>query len=119
MHEDPVVLEGERPLLRHAHERGDAPRNLRLGVRGHERADAVVLDVRRGGVGEVELFELLVHPAAELGRGHLGLEPFRLLVNDPRFRNRPMILETPKEEDGEDMDPVNLATLRRLRLSDS
>ena len=52
---------------------------------------------------------------AHIGRGHLGLEPFRLLVNDPRFRNRPMVLETPKEEgDNEDMDAVNLAALRGL-----
>jgi deoxyribonuclease-4 len=52
---------------------------------------------------------------AHVGRGELGLEPFRLLVNDPRFRNRPMILETPKEaEDGADMDAVNLAALRGL-----
>ena len=52
---------------------------------------------------------------AHIGRGHLGLEPFRLLVNDRRFRNRPMILETPKEEGEEsDMDTVNLATLRGL-----
>jgi deoxyribonuclease-4 len=52
---------------------------------------------------------------AHIGQGHLGLEPFRLLVNDPRFRNHPLILETPKEEDdGDDMDAVNLATLRGL-----
>jgi len=52
---------------------------------------------------------------AHIGRGQLGLEPFRLLVNDPRFRSRPMILETAKE-DGicKDMDRVNLATLRGL-----
>src|SRR5262249_38974664 len=30
---------------------------------------------------------------AHLGRGCLGLEPFRLLVNDRRFRDRPMVLE--------------------------
>jgi deoxyribonuclease-4 len=52
---------------------------------------------------------------AHIGRGEMGLEPFRLLVNDPHFRNRPMILETAKEEGDEtDMDAVNLATLRRL-----
>ncbi len=52
---------------------------------------------------------------AHIGKGHLGIEPFRLLVNDRRFRNRPMILETPKEgSDGEDMDVVNLRTLREL-----
>jgi deoxyribonuclease IV len=52
---------------------------------------------------------------AHIGRGCLGLEPFRLLVNDPRFRNRPMVLETAKEEgDNLEMDAVNLATLREL-----
>jgi deoxyribonuclease IV len=50
-----------------------------------------------------------------IGRGHLGLEPFRLLVNDPRFQQRPMILETPKEDgDREDMDRVNLQAVREL-----
>jgi deoxyribonuclease IV len=52
---------------------------------------------------------------AHIGRGELGLEPFRLLVNDRRFRNRPMVLETPKEDTAEgDMDAVNLALLRSL-----
>jgi deoxyribonuclease-4 len=52
---------------------------------------------------------------AHIGQGHLGLEPFRLLVNDRRFRNRPMVLETPKEsEDGVDMDTVNLQVVRSL-----
>jgi deoxyribonuclease-4 len=51
---------------------------------------------------------------AHIGRGQLGLEPFRLLVNDRRFRKHPMILETPKEEDGQDMDTVNLNMLRGL-----
>ena len=55
---------------------------------------------------------------AHIGKGHMGLEPFRLLVNDQRFRRHVMILETPKEgPNGEDMDVVNLATLRRLRLN--
>jgi deoxyribonuclease-4 len=52
---------------------------------------------------------------AHIGRGCLGLEPFRLLVNDRRFRNRPMVLETPKEEEvGTDTDTVNLRVLRGL-----
>ncbi len=52
---------------------------------------------------------------AHIGQGQMGLEPFRLLVNDHRFRNRPMILETPKEDDeGRDMDTVNLNVLRGL-----
>jgi deoxyribonuclease IV len=52
---------------------------------------------------------------AHIGRGCMGLEPFRLLVNDPRFRRHPMVLETPKEAiDGRDMDEVNLKVLRSL-----
>ena len=56
---------------------------------------------------------------AAVGKGHLGIEPFRLLVNDPRFRTRAMILETPKEDDaGNEMDPVNLSILRGFLLGD-
>src|SRR3954470_10572853 len=33
-----------------------------------------------------------------IGRGCLGLEPFRRIVNDRRFRGLPMLLETPKGE---------------------
>ncbi len=50
-----------------------------------------------------------------IGEGELGLEPFRLLLNDPRFADLPMYLETKKEQrDGEEMDAVNLRTLRGL-----
>lgn len=50
-----------------------------------------------------------------IGRGQLGLEPFRHLLNDRRFRKVPMYLETPKEDlDGEPGDQVNLRTLREL-----
>ena len=57
---------------------------------------------------------------AHLGRGCLGLEAFRLLVNDRRFRDHPMILETPKEDgDQGDMDAVNLKVLRDLLTPDA
>jgi len=57
----------------------------------------------------------LVDRHAHIGAGCLGLEPFRLLLNDPRFRNRPMVLETPKgNEKCADMDAVNLGVLRGL-----
>ena len=48
-----------------------------------------------------------------IGQGFLGTKPFRMLLNDPRFRSVPMILETPK---GKDMraDVENLALLRSL-----
>ncbi|MBX3427753.1 MAG: deoxyribonuclease IV [Pirellulales bacterium] len=52
---------------------------------------------------------------AAIGRGEMGIEPFRFLVNDRRFRRVPMYLETPKgEENGVDLDVINLATLRGL-----
>jgi deoxyribonuclease-4 len=52
---------------------------------------------------------------AKIGTGKLGLAPFRLLLNDPRFANVPMYMETPKgEEDGEQLDAINLRTLRGL-----
>ena len=57
-----------------------------------------------------------------IGKGCLGLDPFRWLLNDPRFKDLPMLLETPKLETSEskkksDLDPwdaKNLRTLRRL-----
>lgn len=49
-----------------------------------------------------------------LGRGQIGREAFGCLMQDDRFREVPKILETPKEEGGKQMDPVNLAFLRRL-----
>ncbi len=61
----------------------------------------------------VKLLGSRVDRHAGLGFGHVGLDAFRRLVTDPRFADRPMILETPKEDDaGEPMDPVNLALLR-------
>jgi deoxyribonuclease-4 len=48
-----------------------------------------------------------------IGRGHLGTEPFRLLLNDRRFRDLPMVLETPKGEDLAE-DRENLSLLRSL-----
>ncbi|NLX13950.1 MAG: deoxyribonuclease IV [Phycisphaerales bacterium] len=49
-----------------------------------------------------------------IGKGQIGRAGFRRLVNDPRLRGRPMILETPKGQDarGRDLDRFNLARLR-------
>jgi deoxyribonuclease-4 len=62
-----------------------------------------------------------------IGQGCLGLETFRRLLNDRRFRDTPMLLETPKDDTRErrsvtgrlEVDPydaMNLATLRSLLL---
>jgi len=48
-----------------------------------------------------------------IGQGALGLNPFRFILNDPRFATVPKILETPKG-DNDEMDGVNLALLRGL-----
>jgi deoxyribonuclease-4 len=48
-----------------------------------------------------------------IGQGAMGIEGFRLLANDPRFAQIPKILETPKG-DNDEMDAVNLKTLRDL-----
>jgi deoxyribonuclease-4 len=48
-----------------------------------------------------------------IGKGFLGLEAFRLLMNDRRFWGLPMCLETPKSADCRE-DRENLATLRGL-----
>ena len=54
---------------------------------------------------------------AGIGAGEIGENGFRRIVHDPRFRDLPMILETPKEDaDGEmSMDAVNLAELRGMK----
>ncbi|MCE9554321.1 MAG: deoxyribonuclease IV [Planctomycetes bacterium] len=50
-----------------------------------------------------------------IGEGHLGLEPFRFLLNDRRFAKVPMYLETPKgETKGVPWDVTNLKKLRGL-----
>lgn len=49
----------------------------------------------------------------QIGKGRLGVEAFRLLLNDPRLAAMPMLLETPKGPDYEE-DRVNLALLRSL-----
>lgn len=49
----------------------------------------------------------------QIGKGHLGIEAFRLLVNDRRLVDVPMVLETPKGPDYAE-DRVNLALLRSL-----
>ena len=83
------------------------------------------------GLGRVQVFHLndskkpcasRVDRHEHIGKGCLGLTPFRLLLNDPRFARLPMLLETPKLEtpesrrrsDADPWDARNLRTLRRL-----
>jgi len=74
---------------------------------GIGRLKAIHLNDSRGDLGS------RIDRHEHIGLGKLGLEPFRLLLNDPRFRNLPMVLETPKGPDMKE-DVMNLATLRSL-----
>ncbi len=76
------------------------------------------------GLDRLGLFHLndSKHPFASrkdrhqhLGEGSLGAEPFRRLVQDPRFPDIPKILETPKEPDPVGNDLRNLNFLRAFR----
>ena len=57
-----------------------------------------------------------------IGKGCIGVEPFRRLVNDPRFAKLPMLLETPKldtpesrrKSDVDPLDKMNLTLLESL-----
>jgi deoxyribonuclease-4 len=59
-----------------------------------------------------------------IGKGCIGVEPFRRLLNDPRFAHLPMIIETEKTDSRtrgkglvqvDPLDEMNLNTLRSLR----
>jgi deoxyribonuclease-4 len=84
---------------------------------------------RTVGLDRIKLFHLndskkpcgsRVDRHEHIGKGCLGLEPFRRLLNDPRFSTLPMLLETPKLETPEskrrsDVDPWDARNLRTLR----
>ncbi len=78
-------------------------------VLGLERLQCFHLNDSKKGLGS------RVDRHDHIGQGMLGLEPFRLILNDPRFATVPKILETPKG-DNDEMDQTNLALLRGLRL---
>ncbi len=92
-----------------------------LHLRGLYDEALAALD-RTVGLGRVRVWHLndslrelasRVDRHAGIGVGMMGLDPFGFLLNDPRFRGLPMILETPKGvEDGEDLDARN----RRILL---
>ena len=47
-----------------------------------------------------------------IGKGHIGLEGFRRILNHPKLRDKAFILETPVDEPGDDQR--NLDTLKSL-----
>lgn len=74
---------------------------------GLERLKAFHLNDAKGDLGS----RLDRHE--HIGKGHLGVEPFRMILNDKRFQGLPMVLETPKGPKMEE-DKENLRVLRGL-----
>ena len=73
------------------------------------------------GLGQIKAFHLndaksefgsRVDRHDHIGQGNIGPIAFELLVNDPRFQGRPMVIETPEMNK---MHDQNLKTLRQLR----
>jgi deoxyribonuclease-4 len=98
-------------------------------IRTPEAYDAVIAEFDSiVGVGEIKCFHLNDSKYelgkrgdrhAHIGEGYIGLEGFANFMNDPRWNNLPGHLETPKTEENDngeeiEMDPVNLAALRGL-----
>lgn len=75
---------------------------------GLERLRAFHLNDSLGALGS------RIDRHAHIGAGAIGARAFGRLVNDARFLDRPMILETPKGEDDAN-DLRNLAVLRAMR----
>ncbi|MCL6430753.1 MAG: deoxyribonuclease IV [Anaerolineae bacterium] len=74
---------------------------------GRNRVLAFHLNDSRGGLGShIDRHE-------NIGEGQLGLDGFRWLLNDPRWADRPMVIETEKSEDMHE-DVENLRRLRSL-----
>jgi len=77
------------------------------------------------GVGRIKVFHIN-DSKAELGsrkdrhnhpgKGFIGLSALSMFLNDPVFKEHPFLLETPKgkDEDGNDMDTLNLKILRGI-----
>jgi deoxyribonuclease-4 len=74
---------------------------------GIERLKVFHLNDSRGDLGS------RIDRHEHIGKGKIGLEAFRLLLNDPRFKETPMVLETPKGPDLKE-DVENLRVLRGL-----
>lgn len=49
-----------------------------------------------------------------IGEGYIGLDGFKFIMNDERLKDIPKVMETPKGDDGKELDIVNLKKLRSL-----
>jgi deoxyribonuclease-4 len=86
----------------------DATMHLFDQILGLHRLQVFHLNDSKKGLGSH------VDRHTHIGEGDIGLDAFRMIVNDERFASIPGILETPKDDSGDD-DRRNLQTLRDLR----
>ncbi|OGQ36354.1 MAG: deoxyribonuclease IV [Deltaproteobacteria bacterium RIFCSPHIGHO2_12_FULL_43_9] len=75
------------------------------------------------GIKQIKMFHLndskrelasRVDRHEHIGEGKIGRDGFKFLVNDQRFKNHAMIIETPKEDDFMKFDSKNLNFLKSL-----
>jgi deoxyribonuclease-4 len=78
---------------------------------GLERLAAIHLNDSKTGRGS------RVDRHEHIGKGQIGLEAFRVIMRDRRFRKIPKVLETPKQKNLQE-DVANLKTLRGLLSQD-
>ena len=113
---------------RHAHNLGVCIDTCHIFAAGYDLRDAAAYErtmdelEREVGLARVHFVHLndskkglgsRVDRHEHIGRGEIGDEGFRLLLNDPRFAYHPMTLATPKGDDLAE-DRENLARLRGL-----
>lgn len=81
-------------------------------VIGLEKLKALHLNDSKGELGS----HLDRHE--EIGKGKLGLEPFRYLVNHPKLKHLCGIVETPDNKDTAAADKLSINTLKELRTKE-
>lgn len=92
-------------------------------IRSEESYQATMAELdKQVGIERIKFFHLndskkglecRVDRHEQIGQGAIGLSGFANLLNDPRFADHPMTLETPKGKDLQE-DRDNLKTLRNL-----
>ncbi len=89
----------------------------------HEGLESMLDDIQRNvGLDSVKLIHLndakdklgSHHDRHEhIGKGNIGIEGMKRIINHPALKNKPFVLETPK--DSEDANLIDLGTVRKLR----
>jgi deoxyribonuclease-4 len=76
-------------------------------ILGLDRLQAIHVNDSKHGLGSCK------DRHEHIGQGEMGLEPFRMLLNEPKLAGIPMALEPPKDKNGK-WDRQNLDVLYGL-----